>query len=258
MMQNRFHRFVFLCFLIILQGCSSTFEERQPETSLRVQEEDTIIVRRPENSTIDSGRSFNDLLESEQVANDSDFLVTAFPRAGERAQDALASILEQEEEEFVLLGSDRTGVRIPYRFSPDQSDLGLRVLKSDQVVSPDNLDPTDSIESSADVVISGHVENGFVGMGPSVENRTNKHVPDDHALFRVETVWRIHMPDRGTSETVRINDEELVNFYSHPDPVKRFYRLEKTFHQLLRRVAWRVASRLVPHQYDTSFGKEDE
>ncbi len=256
-MQYRLQTQVFFFLLMVLQGCSSTFEDQQPEESTAIQPGDTVVVHLPENRTVKSGRTFSDLTESEGGATGTDVKVTSFPRAGRRVQDALVSILEQNEEDLGFLESGSTGIRIPYRFSPEQSDLNLDVQKTDRVVNLEQLDP-EVMESSADVVISGRMDGGFAGMGKAIEEMTNKRVPDRHALFHLETLWRVTLPSKGTSKTFRISDDALVDFSIHPDPVKRFYQFKKTFQELLRRVAWRVASRLVPHQYDTSFGKEEK
>lgn len=243
-------------FVVGLQGCSSTFEDRQPEKKVEAQDGDSVIVHRPKNGTIGSGRSFSDFKETDQLAEGLNVRVTAFPRAGRRVQDALASILENEDDELVL--TESTEIQLPYRRSPEESSPELRVQKTDRERIPDQAETTDPVESSGDLVVTGHIEEALVGMGKAVEKSTDQRVPDGYAVFQVKTVWQITVPDKGSSERYRINDRALVNFSIHQDPIKRFYRLKTAFHQLLRRVAWRVASRLIPHQYDTAFGKEDE
>jgi len=247
--------------VILFPACSSPIEERRPVIGPLLEDGDDVVIHRPVSSSPENGVHLKRYLLSDPDKA-SDEPVRSFPEAAPRLQTLLGRILDRSISGSAIPFDIRSQIPIPYSYSKKESPLVLNIRLSDRAVfheTPEAFFGPDA-ESDTDAVLTGRVRDVLFGFSPAIKKQLNQSIPPGTALIRIRTTWSvgIRSGDRVRVERFRVDERVRINLNRFSvKPRERYFSCRRAVDLLLRRISWNVASRFIPHRYDTSETETD-
>lgn len=239
---------------ITITGCSFTSTKtRTPEIyENKIQNRDAIVVAQPENPTKDLEDTFKNAVNEISHGRSSSARVRSFPEMDSRIQRELEGIFRGRNQSG---SSGPDSMSIPYSQTRTYRETPKDVFGGTNSLSPD-ADPEEVKEYAGDrkngLILAGRIDRALLFTGSEAVPDTNYMLPENTGVASIWSQWGLFDADSG-SQLLRfsINDRVQFDLSGVGDEISRLEEGRSYVSNLLRRVAWKAAARIIPHQYHT-------
>ncbi len=251
-------RVLSLAIFLLTIGCTADYIQREPEFDVSLRDGDRVLIYRPSYQSEKSSRDLTKLLLVKNRAAPKG-LARNFPGAPEQLQNHLAMILNQSLPKNPASHDIQSQISIPYSYSDTKTARSLDIEEMDRT-PPDsgknsNLFRAGS-EENPDVFITGELQEILFGFDEAVRTQLNQNIPSGNALIRVSTSWKIGIRSKNGYDVkkIHVRDQTVIDLNRFaPKPREMYFACGRAVDRLLKRTAWKVATHLIPHRYDTSY-----